>query len=99
MENITPNNENGTYQVLIVNISWNRKDTIKTFKNKHDVDEELPEQFALDIPMTVIKQASKKGNDFNDIIETFAYNFLARKFNHEPWHCQVYLPLEESADQ
>ena len=82
----------GTYQVLITNITWN-KDTIKHFKTKHDEDE-LPTQFALDIPATVIKQANKKGNVFNDIIETFVYNFLARKFNHEAYSCQVWLPLE-----
>ena len=77
-----------SYQVLVCNIHWNNP---TSHKQKHY---ELPAQLALDIPENVLNQARKKNNDFNDIIEQFAYNLLTRKFGCEVCSCQVWLPLE-----
>lgn len=93
--NITTVPSNG-FQILITGISWN-KHTTKALSAKAYIskDEELPEQFTLDVPENVLNQAKKVNNEFNDIIETFVYNFLTRKFGHEVQHCQIWLPLEE----
>ena len=82
-----PNSD--SYQVLVCNIHWN----IATASRKTAVNE-LPMQLALDVPENVLNQARKKNNDFNDVIEQFAYNLLTRKFNCEVCSCQVWLPLE-----
>lgn len=78
-----------SYQILVCNIHWN----IET-ASRRTVITELPEQIALDVPENVLNQAKKKSNDFNDIIEQFAYNLLTRKFMCEVCSCQVWLPLE-----
>ena len=77
------------YQILVCNIHWNTETA-----SRKTVISELPEQLALDVPENVLNQAKKKSNDFNDIIEQFAYNLLTRKFNCEVCYCQVWLPLE-----
>lgn len=81
--------ETESYQVLVCNIHWN----IALASNKAKINE-LPVQLALDIPENVLNQARKKNNNFNDIIEQFAYNLLTRKFSCEVCSCQVWLPLE-----
>lgn len=91
-------NENNGYQILITGISWNPKST-KAFATKKDAEEELPSQFILDLPENVYNQANKSNNIFNDVIESFIYNFLTRKFNHEVYHCQIWLPLEEKNEK
>ena len=78
-----------SYQILVCNIHWD----IST-ANRRTVISELPEQLALDVPENVLNQAKKKSNDFNDVIEQFAYNLLTRKFNCEVCYCQIWLPLE-----
>ena len=77
------------YQVLVCNIHWDTSTAARKV-----VINELPEQLALDVPENVLNQAKKKSNDFNDVIEQFAYNLLSRKFNCEVCNCQVWLPLE-----
>ena len=77
------------YQILVCNIHWD----ISTASRKTAVSE-LPAQLALDIPENVLNQAKKKDNDFNDVIEQFAYNLLSRTFNCEVCSCQVWLPIE-----
>lgn len=79
-------------QILITNITWNKK-AIHSHSGK---EEELPEQFTLDLPENVVNQANKKGNDYNDVVESFVYNFLTRKFDHEVYSCSIWLPLESN---
>ena len=81
------NLDSGSYQIIVCNIHWD----ISTASKRTD---ELPSQLALDVPENVLNQAKKKSNDFNDIIEQFAYNLLSRKFNCEVCYCQVWLPVE-----
>ena len=78
-----------SYQILVCNIHWDI-----TTASRRTVINELPAQIALDVPESTLNQAKKKGNDFNDIIEQFAYNILSRKFSCEVCSCQVWLPLE-----
>ena len=80
------------YQVLITNIVWN-KDTTGQYHIKYDKYDKLPKQFTLDLPESVFNQAKK--NVFKDVIESFVYNFLTRKYNHEVNNCQIWLPLEK----
>ena len=44
---------------------------------------------------SVLQQARGKKNVFNDVIESYIYNALTRKFGHEVYHCQIWLPLED----
>jgi len=81
------------YQILITGITWN-KNSVRAYSSKKDNDE-LPSQFTLDLPENVLNQANKQSNDFNDIIETFVYNFLTKKFNHEVYSCSIWLPLDK----
>lgn len=86
--------DDNRFQILITNISWN-KNTIGQYRSKHDNYEDLPAQFALDVPENKMNEANKKQNVFNDVIESYAYDFLTRKFGHEVYHCQIWLPLDK----
>lgn len=85
------------YSILVCNITWNPNELHAPYHGKkHYQDEattELPTQFTLELPDSVRNQALKKKNNFNDVIESFVYNFLTHKFNHEVYHCQIYLPF------
>ena len=80
-------------QVLITGITWNSS-SLSSYHTKKDEQLELPTQFTLNIPDNVLKQAGKPRNNYKDIIETFVYNFLTHKFNHEVYSCSIWLPLE-----
>lgn len=82
------------YQVIVTGIKWDKK-AIGQYYVKNDRYVDLPSQFTLDLPENVLNQATKKKNDFNDIVESFVYNFLTRKFGHEVNNCQIWLPLED----
>lgn len=87
-------NDPSKYQIFIANIHWDRK-SLRQYHSKYDVYEDLPSQFTLDVPENVQKRATKSKEGFNDVIETYVYDFLTRKFAHEVNRCQIYLPLEE----
>jgi len=71
-------------QVMICNIFW------------RNPDDELPKQLLFDIPNGVLEQANKSKNNFNDIVETFCYNALFRKYKCEVNSCQVWFPFENA---
>lgn len=79
------------YQVLVTQITWN-KDTIKGFNKKVPVDQ-LPDQCTVDLPKQLASQV--KQLNFKDNVETFIYNMLTRRYGHEVYSCQIWLPLEE----
>ena len=93
-ENIIVDNQQENYQILITGITWNKK-SMRAYASKKD-NYELPTQFVLDLPENVLNQASKKENNFNDVVESFVYNFLSHKFNHEVYSCSIWLPLEKN---
>ena len=84
--------EENRYQVLCCNIHWDNRARSAQSKRMHR-PEDLPSQMAIDIPDSVLAQANKNGNNFNDIIEQFCYNLLTRKYGYEMNSCQVWLPL------
>lgn len=79
------------YQVIVANIFWNSKS--KGFGRK-DNKVELPTQMSLNIPTSVLNEANKSKNNFNDIIEQFCYNLLTRKYGKEVSSCQIWLPFD-----
>lgn len=85
--------EDSRYQVICANICWSNKS--KSGQVKKDNRAELPNQMSIDIPNAVLVQADKKQNNFNDIIETFCYNLLTKKYGREVTYCQIWLPLED----
>ena len=91
---IDENIQDDKYQIIITGISW-KADSIRQYMSKKD-NEELPTQFTLDLPENVLNQANKPENVFKDVIETFVYNFLTRKFGHEVYSCSIWLPLEKA---
>ena len=78
------------YEVVVANVSWSSK-PFRAMKKEG----ELPTQISMTIPENVLKQANKPANVFNDIIESYVYNTLTRKFGHEVWRCQIWLPLDK----
>lgn len=78
-----------SYQINIVNISWNTENMMKSRRAAED----LPHGMVFDVPKSVLEQANKPGNVFNDVIESYVYNVLTRKFGYELNRCQIYLPL------
>lgn len=82
-------------QVLITGITWNKNSLSSYHTKKDDEDVELPTQFTLNIPDNVLKQAGKPRNNYYDVIESFVYNFLTHKFNHEVYSCSIWLPMEQ----
>ena len=80
-----------SYQVIITDITWNKT----ALRGYRDASSELPNQMTYDIPPAVLQQARGKKNVFNDVIESYIYNALTRKFGHEVYHCQIWLPLED----
>ncbi len=78
------------YQLFVTSITWN-KTPIKHFQKKGN--EELPEQASIDLPQQIADQ--EKSQDFKDTVESFVYNLLTRKYGHEVYSCQIWLPLEE----
>ena len=83
--------KNEGYQVLITSISWSP--AARQFKSKYDAKQKLPDSIAFDIPSNVLDQA-KASESFNDTIESYLCNSLTRKFGHEVYGCQIWLPLD-----
>ena len=81
------------YNVVVVNMTWS-KNSIRPMKKKDSI--EFPEALQLEIPENVLRQAQKKTNVFEDIIETYVYNTLTKKYGYELQHCQIWLPLTEA---
>lgn len=82
------------YQIIVTGISWS-KDSIGKYRSKKDFSDRLPDQMTFILPEALIKNI--KDPCFNDEVETFVYNLLARRFNRIAHHAQIWLPLEEVA--
>ena len=84
------NEEVNDYNVIITGIKWN-KETVSKYKSKKDFYNTLPEQVVITLPESVTKH--EKTSNFNDIVETFTYNYLMKRYNHIANYCQIWLPL------
>lgn len=83
------------YEVIVTNITWDKKNTYSKYASKKDFSKTLPDQFTFNLPDSIAAKANEPG--FEDIVETFTYNLLAHRFNHIACHCQIWLPLAEEA--
>ena len=81
-------------QVLVTNIKWN-KDQIGQYRVHHDKYETLPSQYTLDIPENVTKQAKSGKCELKEIVETFVFNFLSKKYGHEVNNCAIWLLTDD----
>jgi hypothetical protein len=87
-EIINNTSKNG-YQLILVNITWAKTPRSSFVKVSHKY-EDLPSMLTVDLPASVLEQASKKNNVFDDVIESFSYNYLTNRFGYEVYHCQMY---------
>jgi len=78
--------ENG-YQIQVVNIAWGRDVGERKKKEK-------PSETVLDVPEEIVKH-QKNPTKFMELIETFTYGLLTRKYGAEVYSCQIYLPSED----
>jgi len=85
-------NENKPYQILVCNIKYGTK--VHNGAAKKITQADLPDQMTLDVPSTVLQQAEKNKENFNDIIEQFTCNLLYKKFGRDVNFCQIWLPIE-----
>jgi len=77
------------YQALITNIAFDGT-PVRSYRGRHEYADQLPRQFTLDLPEAIWSQEGKA--DYYDVVETFVYNFLTRKFGYEVNCCQIWLP-------
>lgn len=87
-----------SYQVIVTSITWNKKSIRANHVVQYSQENDLPTQMTYDIPEGVLQQARGKKNVFNDVIESYIYRALTNKFGHEVYHCQIWLPLENTAE-
>lgn len=85
--------ENESYQILVCNIKYGTK--VHNGASKKIAQSDLPEQISFDVPASVLSQANKNKDSFNDIIEQFTCNLLYKKFGREVYFYQIWLPLED----
>lgn len=84
--------EDKALQVIITGITWNPK-SVRSNPGRHHYIDQLPEPLTIDLPDDI---AAKDGQAyFYDLVETFCYNFLTRKYGHEVYSCQCWLPPVE----
>lgn len=81
-ENTNPN------AVVIVNIHYFKQDLKgKSTENRND----LPSFFTLDLPERILEFKNKDEEKYCDLIETFCYNTLSKKFQAEVASCQIWI--------
>lgn len=85
------NTDVAQYQVYVNDISWNANPVSFNYQKKREYSGTLPKQLTFDVPLNVIEQLKKNPENQNDIIESFIYSVLTRKFMHEVLHCQIWI--------
>jgi hypothetical protein len=93
-ENIILDDELTTedYNVIVTGIKWN-KDSVGKYRSKKDFSNKLPEQTVIVLPESVTKHENT--DNFYDIVESFVYTHLMKRYNHIANYCQIWLPLEK----
>lgn len=77
-------NENA---VIAVNIKYARISMDGSLSKKKN----LPEVFVLDLPERITQLPDKSDQKYLDLIETFVYNTLTKKFQTEVTGCQIWI--------
>lgn len=73
--------------VIVVNISYARISMDGTLSKKKN----LPSFFVLDLPERITQLPDKSDQKYLDLIETFVYNTLTKKFQTEVTGCQIWI--------
>ena len=71
--------------VVVVNIKFNKR----SFDGKKKTN--LPDFFVLDLPERITQLPDKTDQKYYDLIETFVYNTLTKKFQTEVQYCQIWI--------
>lgn len=77
-------NENS---VIVVNIKYSKVSRDGTLSKKKN----LPEFFVLDLPERITQLPDKTEQKYFDMIETFVYNTLSKKFQTDVESCQTWI--------
>jgi hypothetical protein len=86
-------NEEYTYSyttAIITNIKVNRN----TAKNSKVENSVIPCTITVELPENITKLLLEKNKDAYDIVESFAYNAMTKRFGMEVSYLQVYLPFD-----
>ena len=73
--------------VVVVNIKYARISMDGSISEKKN----LPEFFVLDLPERITQLPDKNDQKYYDLIETFVYNTLTKKFQTEVENCQIWI--------
>lgn len=74
--------------VIVVNVHFAKQSR----DGKKSKKKELPNSFVLDLPERISMYENKDSQQYLDLIETFVYNTLSKKFQTDVWSCQIWLP-------
>lgn len=73
--------------VIVVNIKWSKISFDGTVSKR----KKLPEFFVLDLPERITTIPDKTTIKYLDLIESFVYNTLTKKFQTEVINCQTWI--------
>ena len=77
----------GKDAVIAVNIKYSKN----SMDGKPSKRKNLPETFVLDLPERITQLPDKTDQKYLDLIETFVYNTLTKKFQTEVTGCQIWI--------
>jgi hypothetical protein len=78
--------------MYITNIKWHKIQNHVFGFNKDIKFNTLPDQMVLEIPQN-IQNTNVSEDKLKDIIESFVYNTLTKKYGYEVNNCQIWLPF------
>lgn len=84
LEELVNESTTGALLAVVVNISY-----FPYVNNKKTNLSDLPEYFVLDIPSRIREHEGKP--DYEDLVESFVYNTLSKKFQTEVASCQIWI--------
>lgn len=73
--------------VIVVNIKYAKTSRDGTPSKRKN----LPEFFVLDLPERITQLPDKSDQKYLDLIETFVYNTLSKKFQTDVEYCQIWI--------
>lgn len=86
-----------TVEELIENVKENEVIVTNIHYFPHDISgkptakrNDLPESFVLDLPERILEFKDKDEEKYKDLMETFCYNTISKKFQAQIANCQVW---------
>lgn len=79
--------EMGKDAVIAVNIRYSKN----SMDGKPSKRKNLPDTFVLDLPERITQLPDKSDQKYLDLIETFVYNTLSKKFQTNVGYCQIWI--------